>query len=179
MNLGNRSSRLAPRSASEASQESSPHTPCEEPPPSTRPRAAWTGFACLEKPRLSCSPHPQRGTAATSKESASTPPAPKPAPSKPTPHSAPCVENPCAAAPPAKPTANSGAAPPTPMAKAPKSPKPRPSRPPPKIQSTRPTHPHLRDTFFTPRPIRPKSPLVENNAFYIRLSLRLHLSHLQ
>lgn len=50
---------------------------------------------------------------------ASTPPAPKPAPNKPTPRSAPCVENPCTAAPPAKPTANSGAAPPTPTAKAP------------------------------------------------------------
>jgi hypothetical protein len=43
----------APRSASEASQERSPHTLCEEPPPSTRPRAAWTGFACLAKARLS------------------------------------------------------------------------------------------------------------------------------
>ncbi len=62
----------APRSASEASQESSPHTPCEEPPPSTRPRAAWTGLACLEKPRLSGLATPN----------ASTPPAPKPAPGR-------------------------------------------------------------------------------------------------
>lgn len=50
----------APRSASEASQERSPHTLCEEPPPSTRRKAAWTGFACLEKPRLSGLHYSQR-----------------------------------------------------------------------------------------------------------------------
>lgn len=50
----------APRSASEASQESSPYTPCEEPPPSTRPRAAWTGFANLAKPQLSGLHYSQR-----------------------------------------------------------------------------------------------------------------------
>jgi hypothetical protein len=147
----------APRSASEASQESSPHTPCEEPPPSTRPRAAWTGFANLAKPRLSGLHYSQRLHTARTQARA--------APNKPAPHSAPSAANPCAAAPSAKPTDNSGAAPPTPTAKAPKTSKPRPSRPPPKlplrpVRKVRPVRRFLiaEAPLSPPDPIHPKRP---------------------
>jgi len=190
----------APRSASEASQESSPHTPCEEPPPSTRPRAAWTGFANLAKPRLSGLHYSQRLHTARTQARA--------APNKPTPHSVPSAANPCAAAPPAKPTVNSGAAPPTPTAKAPKTSKPRPTpHPPPpttpphnrpvrKVRPVRrpafqkpppPGHPpgpsdapsSQRHLFLHPSRSNRKERLVGNTAFHISLSLHHTLLHLQ